>query len=244
MSKESIGISLGWRCEAAQIGVRHNIRTTKKEGYNTCPFDIGVTNYIGICKCIEDDFKYFCDPQYLELRLEPKMKEHFGDSQTDDQFWIYNTYYNFAFNHESPGHGNIYLSENWCNGINHFVDNNFEKFIERYQNRINNFRTYLQSDCTINFLLLRYNDIPYKLEKIISEKYPMLDFNIYVAINFSSEIKQSVLHKTEEAVKKFDISYLEYLNISKDEYPEEYERYEKEIDTNNISSRIKILFLE
>ena len=109
---DKIGISLGWRCEATQIAVRHNIRHTKNEGYKTCPFDIGVTNYIGICKCIEDDFKYFCDLKYLKLIKEPPMKKILGDNQTDNQLWIYNTYYNFAFNHESPGHGDLYLSEN------------------------------------------------------------------------------------------------------------------------------------
>ena len=42
----SIGISLGLRCEATQIGVRTGLRNTRKEGYLTCPFYIGVTNYI------------------------------------------------------------------------------------------------------------------------------------------------------------------------------------------------------
>ena len=116
---ESVGISLGWRCEATYLGIAFGIRNTKINGYNTCPFDIGVTNYIGVCKCIEDDFKYFLDLKYLELRQEPKMKIHLGDNQTEDQYWIYNTYYNFAFNHESPGHGNLYINENWPNGVNH-----------------------------------------------------------------------------------------------------------------------------
>ena len=119
-SKEEIGISLGWKCEAAQYAVDNGFRKLKIHGYKTCPFDIGVTNYIGICKCIEDDFKYFCDPNYLELKLEPQLKKILGDAQTEDQYWIYNTYYNFTFNHESPGHGELYKSENWKNGINHF----------------------------------------------------------------------------------------------------------------------------
>jgi hypothetical protein len=246
MDTKYIGISLGWRCEAAQLAVKNRIRSTKSEGYMTCPFDLCVTNYIGICKCIEDDFKYFCDTKYLELKKEPLMKEHFGENQTDDQFWIYNTYYNFTFNHESPGHGNLYLTENWENGINHFVDNNFEKFIERYKNRINNFRNYINSDNNfINFVLLRYNDIPYTLENIILEKYPKLNFNIYVAVNYSNEFINLLLNKTIEGAKKFDVSYLEYLNISKDEYKEEYERYSKFIDFNNLkSNRINILYLE
>ena len=88
---DSIGISLGWRCEAAQVGVKYNIRSTRNNGYLTCPFDLCVTNYIGICKCIDDDFKYFCDLKYLELREEPKLKHICDGNQTENQYWIYNT---------------------------------------------------------------------------------------------------------------------------------------------------------
>ena len=157
-----VGISLGWRCGAAEIGVKMNERDTKVDGYKTCPFDIGVTNYIGICNCLEDDFKYYLDDKYLILRKEPPMKAILGDNQTDDQMWIYNSYYNFAFNHESPGHAKLYESEKWEGGINHFVNNNFEKFKERYQKRIDNFRYYIKNASHINFLILRYNDYPLK----------------------------------------------------------------------------------
>jgi hypothetical protein len=244
-----IGISLGWRCEASQILVRRKLRNTKIEGYMTCPFDIGITNYIGICKCIEDDFKYFCDPNYLILREEPKLKKILGDNQTEDQYWIYNTYYNFAFNHESPGHGNLYLSENWEGGINHFVNNNFQKFIDRYTNRINNFKNYLNLDnVKINFLLLRYNSIPYKLIDIIKNKYPKLNFVIHCAINYSNESLNISLKKNKEGIKEFDIEYLKYLNISKEQYPEEYERYEKNMNKEEYdkinNSYINILYLD
>ena len=199
---DEVGISLGWRCEAAEIGVQYNLRQIKKDGYKTCPFDLGVTNYIGVCKCIEDDFKYFLDPNYLELRLEPKLKKILGDNQTEDQYWIYNSYYNFAFNHESPGHANLYLHENWKDGINHFVNNNFEKFIERYNNRINNFRYYLSlENIHINFILLRYNALPYKLINIIKEKYPLLNFTIHNIINYSCGSINLPIKKTEEGIK-------------------------------------------
>lgn len=78
---------------------------SKGEGYLTCPFDLMVSNYIRLCECIKDDFRYFCDLNYLTLRECPKMKALLGDNQNDDELWIYNTYYNFAFNHESPDHG-------------------------------------------------------------------------------------------------------------------------------------------
>ena len=46
-------ISLGWDCGP---GVHHVYRTTKDNGYNTCPFDLMNTNYKGIVECIRDDF--------------------------------------------------------------------------------------------------------------------------------------------------------------------------------------------
>jgi hypothetical protein len=245
MNLDNIGISLGWKCEAAQYAVDNGFRKLKRDGYKTCPFDLAATNYIGICKCIEDDFKYFCDPKYLELRLEPKLKKIMGDYQTEDQYWIYNTYYNFAFNHESPGHGELYKSENWENGINHFVNNNFEKFIERYNNRIENFRYYLKNYNHINFVMYHYNSIPYELENIIATKYPTLKFNIYCRVNFSQQTLGVPINKTQKGAIEFELAYFDYLNIDKNLYPEQYNRYIRNFDINNFqninSSRIKII---
>ena len=127
------GISLGWNCSGAIDGVKLGLRKTKENGYNTCPFDMMISNYIGLIECLKDDFKYFCDPNYLELRKAPKMSLHIPN-QNDEEMWVYNTRYNFAFNHEAPGHGNLFLSEKWIGGIDHFVENNFENFIIRYNN--------------------------------------------------------------------------------------------------------------
>ena len=61
----------------------------------------------------------FLDDKYLVLKDEPfEMKRILGDNQTQNQKWIYNTYYDFAFNHESPGHGRLWESEKWPGGIN------------------------------------------------------------------------------------------------------------------------------
>ena len=230
---ENIGISLGWRCGAVESAINIlNLRITKKQGYKTCPFDIGVFNYIGVCKCIEDNFRYFTNPSYLTLKKAPKMKEHLGDNQNDDEYFIYNTYYNFVFNHESPGHGNLYKSENWEFGPDHFIKNNFEKFIERYDNRIANFRNYLNSGHHINFVLLRYNDIPCKLETVLKTHYPTLNYNIHVLIKHSSESLNLTRTKNAEGLNNFEKAYLAYMNIQETEYPEEYSRFNKEIDTN------------
>jgi hypothetical protein len=201
-----------------------------------------VGNYIGLCKCIEDDFKYFCDVKYLELKKCPPMKSILGDNQNDDEFWIYNTYYNFAFNHESPGHGKLYLHEHWPNGINHFVENNFEKFIERYNTRIENFRYYIKNCKKINFIIARYNSLPVELLDILNKKYLSLDFEIITLLNISNGTIDGTRNKTLNNAIDFELSYLKYLNIDKEKYPQEYNRYFTPLQNFNNIEKCKIMY--
>lgn len=143
-----VAISLGWNCSSASMGVGMGLRTTRAQGYRTCPFDEMNSNYHGIVECIRDDFKYFCDPMYLVLRTFPPDHIYYPGETL-----IYNTRYNFIFNHESPGHANLYVTQAWSGGVNHYVDNNFEQFIERYTRRIENFRSYLASGEAVDFLI-------------------------------------------------------------------------------------------
>jgi hypothetical protein len=159
----TIGISLGFNCDSATYGVINNYRKTKENGYKTCPFDLMISNYQGIIDCINDDFKYFTNLENLEI-LKSNSKSIFITNNNQDNL-IYNNKYKFIFNHESPGHANLYLTENWENGINHYTNNSYQKFIERYNNRINNFRYYINNGYFINFIITRYNtnkisDIP------------------------------------------------------------------------------------
>lgn len=167
-----IGVSLGWNCYAATIGTEIGIRQRKEDGYKTCPFDLCGTNYIGVCQCIRDDFAEFLNHEHLTL-VE-------GDIPGDMQ--IYHRYYRFLFNHESPGHADLYLREKWEGGKEHFTSNNFEKFKERYARRIDNFRNYLNSGEKVVFLISRIQQDMSELESILKEKYPMLDYAI-VKIN-------------------------------------------------------------
>lgn len=166
---ESIGISLGYRCCSAQLGVDRSFRKRKNQGYLTCPFDYMLTNYIGLLQCLRDDFSEFCNPDMLEI-IESYPNE-----------WpIHHKKYGFWFSHESPI-GDIYLRENWEFGKNHFVENNYARFIERYQKRIQNFRQYLAADDPKNkilFIIERFNKPPTELEALLMELYPNLDFTI------------------------------------------------------------------
>jgi hypothetical protein len=236
-------ISLGWRCESATYANSIGLRESKQDGYLTCPFDLMISNYIGVCECIKDDFKYFCDLNYLILKKCPKMKIILEVNQNDDELWIYNTYYNFTFNHESPDHGNLYNSENWPTGKNYFIENNFEKFIERYNRRIENFRYYIQNCTKINFIISRYNSIPYELYNIIKDKYQNLSFEIMTIINISQGTISITRNKTLENAMDFEIAYLEYLNININKHPEEYERYTKKLENYVDNEYSKIIYL-
>jgi len=165
----SIGISLGWNCESVKYGIDIGIRKTKQTGYTTCVFDLMVTNYPGVISCLKNNFRDFLIPKYLITK------------QIGNEIIIYHTKYNFWFNHESPGHANLYQIQNWKNGKYHFVNNNFQKFIERYKKRIDNFRKYLYSGKHIQFIIERYNannvqDIS-ELNEIIKQNYPKLKYN-------------------------------------------------------------------
>jgi hypothetical protein len=185
----AIGISLGWNCYSAAKGVEMGIRSRKANGYNTCPFDELLTNYPGVVECIRDDFSGFLDLKYLELfKVSDKSPYCTGDTL------IRNTKYKFVFNHESPGHAGLWQSEGWPGGINHFVANSFEKFKERYEKRIENFRNYLNSGESVIFLLTR----PYPVEMsepdtVLAEKYPNLTYKV-IYLDLQREPEHFIRH--------------------------------------------------
>jgi hypothetical protein len=201
----NIAISLGFNCDSATYGIKNGLRRSKKDGYNTCPFDKMLTNYEGVIKCIEDDFQYFCDDTYLKL-------EYLVEHPTDLE--IRNTKYNFLFNHESPGHANLYLTENWPEGINHFVNNQFKNFKIRYQKRINNFRNYLSDpNNIITFIITTWNktdaDLT-RLSDVLKLKYPHLSYNF------------KILNCTRGSGKNFFLDVLRMMKV--DENDEEIQR--------------------
>jgi hypothetical protein len=166
-------ISLGWNCESAMKGVSMGIRGIKVEGYNTCPFDECITNYEGVILCLKEDFKYFCDPSFLKIIPAP----YSTGGIVKGEKLLYNTRYKFIFNHESPGHANLYIRQRWNGGINHYIDNNYALFIERYNRRINNFREYIKTK-NITFIIGNFNPDTAELSNTIKIQYPELKFNI------------------------------------------------------------------
>lgn len=198
-----IAISLGWNCHSASYGVEHGIRSQKINGYKTCPFDMMVSNYQGIVDCIKDDFKYFYDENYLSLiKINEKETE------------IRNTKYNFVFNHENPGHADLYISENWKEGINHFINNNFYHFKERYQRRIENFRNYLLNPNNyIIFIITTWkkslNDMS-ELKEALNTQYPNLQYEILIIDDPNGE--------------EYYMRHMRYLGVIKDENKDENQK--------------------
>jgi hypothetical protein len=93
---ETISISLGWNCDSAIYGVNNGIRKTKYNGYNTTPFDEMLSNYKGVIECIKDDFKYFCDINYLELIKIPNDSKYLN-SFGDGDIIIYNSMFCLSY---------------------------------------------------------------------------------------------------------------------------------------------------
>jgi len=206
------GISLGWNCSSAVYGVSTGIRRKKEDGYKTCPFDEMITNYKGLIECIKDDFKYLCDIEYLELIKIPNTSKYFN-TNGDGDVVIYNNKYKFIFNHESPGHANLYITQNWKNGINHYIINNYEEFINRYKRRIENFKNYLLNTSNIIFILTRPNttqllDIN-ELNDVIKNKYPLLNFNFILLdqdkYSYYDHLILMNIDKNDEEIKRLCI---------------------------------------
>lgn len=196
-----IGISLGMTCDAAVWGINNDLRERKINGYKTCPFDEMLSNYPGVVECLKDDFKYFCDTNYLTI------------VDTTDGPFIFNSKYKFAFNHESPGHDNLHIKQQWNEGINHFINNNFTNFIERYNKRINSFREYLANPNNyINFLIERYNTFKvdlWELKDALLLHYPNLKFNFNI-IFIDNISARKVLQTLQFSDEDEEINRLDY----------------------------------
>ena len=196
-----VGISLGMTCDAAIIGVVEKIRAKKEDGYNTCPFDEMLCNYPGVIECLKDDFKYFCDTDYLKL------------IDTCDGKFIFNTKYRFAFNHESPGHADLYIEQEWPEGINHYINNNYANFIKRYTRRIQSFRNYLSNPRNyVGFILQRYNTYQidlHELRDVLKVRYPHLQY--YINIMFIDNVKaKNVLNVLQFKEDEPEMDRLQY----------------------------------
>jgi hypothetical protein len=103
---DNIYISLGYNC-SPRIYIKKSLGKSKKNGYNSCPFDLCITNFNALCKCIEDDFKHFFD----NLRLIPGINAKGDRSKCGKGGRNITNYYNIIFNHESTTHSHMFNNE-------------------------------------------------------------------------------------------------------------------------------------
>jgi tetratricopeptide (TPR) repeat protein len=152
-------ISLGFDCLPRTVATRWGIKPSRLQGEKSCPFDLAFHSFSNICNLLKNNFQDYLDSQYLKTipcDLYP------------EKLIVFNTKYFCRFNHE--------YSDNWH-------ENNFSKFRERYQQRIDNFYNYLHSNPILFILNLpcdRTAFIPTELIDIISQKFPDLYFKILV----------------------------------------------------------------
>jgi hypothetical protein len=183
-----IGISLGWNYHSAGYGVQVGLRERKGVGYKTCPFDEMITNLKGVEECLADDFKYFMDEKYLQVLQAPFSI----GGIVEGEYLVYNTKYNFIFNHESPGHANLYVSQGWTGGIDHYIKDDFLLLKERYNRRVDSFRKYTQQGDEVTFVVTRFNKDVSSLQASIQRTHPALDFKI---LTIDSPDSKEVVHR-------------------------------------------------
>lgn len=170
-------ISLGYNCSPRGY-IKHTLGITKGNGYLSCPFDLCITPFESLYKCIETDFKYFFD----DLRLIPGMCADGRPSNDVENKQNITNYYNIIFNHEGSTHSHLF--DMGKNDDLFYIRNDFEKFKERYSARINNFRNYMKEYDHIIFII-NYMEYPTNsdhtaLLKLLKEVYH--DKNIEIQV--------------------------------------------------------------
>ena len=188
-----VTISLGYNCESAIRSKMFGLRHSKAEGYQTCPFDVLLSNYEGLLLCLDEDFLHLTDTRYLEVMNVPHDDPLYN--MTTDRV-IYNTRYNFVFLHESPIQYQ-YEKDQWEHGINHFVTNDYENLKERYNRRVDNFRNYMNGSYSVLFVLLTpdraYNSGLPRLNKVLQTNYPNVSYR-FSKFNHQDRVEQFIIH--------------------------------------------------
>jgi hypothetical protein len=166
----TIPISLGWNCDPAILRAT-NLLFTKINGYKTCPFDLCVTPFYGLCNCLLDNFDR---AKFFNLRVEY--------DPINKQDCILNEY-NMWFNHESEKNEN---DENVLWHPGKWKENNYKLFIEKYELRIQNFLNYIKSHSILFIVNNNYDNMD-ELINIIKYSYPCITFNI-MNVNIKNEL--------------------------------------------------------
>ena len=157
----NIYISIGYNCDPRMyIKWEHNLR--KSNGYLSCPFDLCVTPFDSMRKCIETNFEYFLD----ELRTIPGEnakgnRELCGKGQLN----ITNKY-GIIFNHEGSTHSHLFATGK--NDDEFYIRDDFKEFRLRYSKRVENYLNYIKNYNEITFVYKPAPEAP-NMEKELLE---------------------------------------------------------------------------
>jgi len=157
-------ISIGHNCRP-RIYIKNHFNLTKKNGYNSCPFDLCITSFKALCKTLETDFKYFFD----DLKIIPWANGAGDRTSAGRGLTCITNKYGIIFNHEGAGHSHLFKE---CkNDDKFYTRNNFKEFRERYLNRILNFKMYCKNSKKIVFVHNYKNFNETTIKKIILKTY-------------------------------------------------------------------------
>lgn len=157
-------ISLGSDCQ-----VTAEIREAKLREA-AFPFDWVVTeDFESVIQALEDDFKHWLDPAYLEYKNNQ----------------ILNTYYGISFVHDFPIIGSPHMSDEADHTGFGLIDPNFLNYLspaaEKFKRRFDRLSAALNSNHPIIFI--RANASPSSARHFVSmmkQKYPTLPFTLVV----------------------------------------------------------------
>lgn len=173
MCNNMVYISLGVNC-----GPRMHIKNmgySRASGYKTCPFDLCITPFPALQKCMETDFVQF----FEDLRLIPGGNASGNRSLCGEGGFNITNAYGMTFNHEGSTHSHLF--KDGQNDDEFYIRNNFAEFKKRYQVRINNFKEYIDCSDEITFVFSKYPGIDSNenldhICKIFSARYPKKTF--------------------------------------------------------------------
>jgi len=170
-----IYISIGYNC-SPRTYIKSQLRLMKRNGYLTCPFDLCVSPFNALYKCIETDFEFFFD----ELSLIAGLNAPGDRSLAGTGMLNITNSYGFVFNHEGPSHSHLF--NKGTNDDSFYCKDNFKEFKLRYQRRIDNFKNYIINNERITFVVYYHLDVELdRLLLLLNTKYPNKTFT-YIRI--------------------------------------------------------------
>lgn len=155
--------------------MRNNLHFTKQSGYKSGPFDLCITPYDALYKCIQSDFKLFFD----DLHLIYGMNAYGDRSNCGGGHQNITNSYGIVFNHEGSTHSHLFNEGR--NDDDFYIRDDFYQFRKRYTERIKNFLNYIEENDDIVLVHKKQDDVKVDMDVIcglFKEKYTNKQFSV------------------------------------------------------------------